>query len=114
MNGNNNTKLFLEDQLKDVLKEANPVKLTEIIEEMKKLNYSSLLDYIFIAHEIYKGLAEENRKGKLMVMLLHNQTPIKKEEGKICIGLGEHDRIINMKVKGLDYKHNGNGNHYNR
>lgn len=104
-----NTSIYLEDQLKNILKEFNPTKLAEITEEAKRLGYNSLMEYLLNAHELYKGLAEENRKGKLIVMLTHNQAPIKKEGENVCINLGEQDRIIHLKVKGLEYRHNGNG-----
>ncbi len=111
MNANNN--MFLEDQIKELLKEVNPAKLSEIVEDSKKLG-DSIVEYLFDAHKVYKALREENKKGKLIVVLSHNPAPIKRENGKIYIDLGDGDKILNFKLKGLEHKYNGNGNGYHK
>jgi len=115
MNGSDKTNLFLEDQIRETLKELNPAKLTEMIGDSKKLGYTSLIDYLLTAHELYKGLIEENKKGKLLVILSHNPTPISRQNGKMHISIGDDDRLINFKIKGLEYNRgNGNGNGYQK
>ncbi len=102
MNDKNN--IYVDAQICDALRELNPDKLAEIRKVSKELGYNSVAEYLVSAHELYGALRFETTKGKVVHLLVKDHSTIE----KILSSLGSDDRIIKLKVKGLEYKINGN------
>jgi hypothetical protein len=109
MDGQN--KKYIDDEIRDILKEYDPSKLLDIKEQAKKLGYNSVMEYLLKAHELYKVLVEENKKGRLFFVLSQKHHPIKKESEKATIELTEEDKILKINMPGLlEHMLNGNSN----
>lgn len=102
MNGRNNN-IYADEQICDALREINSEKLAEIKKVSKELG-KTVAEYLVSAHELYGGLLFETTKGKVVHLLVKDHSTIE----KIFSNLGNEDRIIKLKVKGLEYKINGN------
>ena len=102
MNGNNYTEVW-DDLLLETLKEANPAKATEIKKRAKALGYDSVLDYLISADTLYASLVKETEKGKVLGVLIKDRATLE----RLLSTMGKDDVLLNMKVKGLEFKHNG-------
>ncbi|MEM4244665.1 MAG: hypothetical protein QXR60_00460 [Candidatus Nanoarchaeia archaeon] len=102
MNDKNN--MYIDQQICDALKEISFDKVAEMRRVSKELGYNSVAEYLISAHELYGALLLETTKGRVIHLLIKDQKTLE----KVLLDLGSEDRIIKLKVKGLEYKINGN------
>lgn len=100
---------LLDGELLEILKE---VCTSEKIIRMRKmqieLGYKSLLEFFLKGEELYTGMVEETRKGKLVHLLVKEPGTLE----KVLSDLTFNDKVINPKVKGLEYINNGKNKEY--